>query len=269
MKVIDFHTHAFPDKIAEKAIRGLEEGSQEKALGNGTSNALLLYMEKSGIEYSILSSIATKPGQIDNIISWSLELKKENGAIIPFASFYPDENYKDSIDKIAKAGLAGIKLHPYYQKFIVDEERMKPIYEYICKKGMMILFHAGYDIAFEKSDIASAYRFRRIAELFPELDIIASHLGAWCMWEEVLEHLAGTCVFLDTAYIWGYIKQETFDLILKRHDESKVLFGTDFPWSDPAEDIKKINSLCITDDYKQKILYNNAKSLLAKHKIHL
>lgn len=66
-KIIDFHTHAFPDKLAERAIKSLEGEGEIKAHLNGTVSALLSSMDRYGIEKSVVCSIATKPAQFDSI----------------------------------------------------------------------------------------------------------------------------------------------------------------------------------------------------------
>jgi len=64
MQIIDFHTHAFPDNIAERAIQKLEIKSKAKAYLNGTIDDLLRSMDKNGITRSVLCNIATRPEQL-------------------------------------------------------------------------------------------------------------------------------------------------------------------------------------------------------------
>lgn len=57
--VIDFHTHIFPDKIAESAIRSLEKSGGTKANIPATKNALTASMKTTNIDYSVNMPIAT------------------------------------------------------------------------------------------------------------------------------------------------------------------------------------------------------------------
>ena len=68
MRIIDFHTHAFPDQIAEKAMQKLQQNCIVKACLNGTLYDLLHSMDKSGIEKAVLCNIATKPDQFEAIL---------------------------------------------------------------------------------------------------------------------------------------------------------------------------------------------------------
>ena len=147
---IDIHTHAFPDEIAQEAIAKLEAGAGEKAHGNGTVQDLVDNMSKAGIDYSVICSIATKPKQVSKIIDWSVKMKQQYPSIIPFASIYPDQNYKEAIDFVVSHNLIGVKFHPYYQNFIVDDKKFYPMYEYLQKIISWFCFTQGMILLFQK-----------------------------------------------------------------------------------------------------------------------
>ncbi|MCK4796224.1 MAG: amidohydrolase family protein, partial [Spirochaetes bacterium] len=194
-KIIDVHTHAFPDFLAEKAIFSLAENSKEyKPFTDGTINGLLESMKKSGIEKSFIANIATKPEQVIPILDWSKKI--HSNKIIPLGSFHPQsDNWQQEIDAIRNAGLPGIKLHPMYQNFTIDDKSMFPIYEYISQKKLFILMHAGYDVAFPKDRRALPFRIKNIIKDFPKLILIAAHLGAWRDWKNAAYELIGKNVF--------------------------------------------------------------------------
>ena len=80
-------------------------------------------------------------------------LLEHNGApAIPFGSIHPQyTNFKEEIRRLADAGIKGVKFHPEYQEFDMDDPAVYPIYEELGKNGMIMLFHAGYDPAYESS----------------------------------------------------------------------------------------------------------------------
>jgi hypothetical protein len=68
--ITDFHTHAFPDALATRAIRALEaETDRVKARLDGRISSLLRSMDYAGIRRSVICSIATKPEQFDSILA--------------------------------------------------------------------------------------------------------------------------------------------------------------------------------------------------------
>ncbi len=261
--VIDFHTHAFPDELAVKAIHSLEEEAAGgyQAHGDGTIGALLKSMDRAGIERSVIASIATRPGQAENIIKWSARI--QNRRFIPFASIHPSSrNFPELIARIKKAGLKGIKLQPFYQDFTIDDPAVFPLYEATAAGDLILLFHAGFDLAFPDDLCSRPARILKVHRAFPKLKIVASHLGGYRAWEEVSETLAGRPVYLETSFSIREAEAALLQKILRKHSPDFFLFGTDYPWLDQKEELDEWKKLKIPDDFKEKILTKNAERLL-------
>ncbi len=262
MKVIDFHTHAFPDDLAEKAITALEEHSGDyRAHHNGTIRGLLKSMDQAGIEQAVVVSIATKPSQVPRITDWAASIASER--IIPFASIHPlYRDFERELDRIQEAGLKGIKLHPMYQEFTVDDPDLLPLYRAVADRGLIVLFHAGHDIAFPITGQASPQRFLNLFQTLPGLRMVVSHLGGWSAWEEVEEALLGKPVYLETSFGIGEAEPEQFRKIIDQHSPDYLLFGTDSPWLDQKRELDAWKALDISKKRKEKILHGNAERLL-------
>ena len=119
--IIDFHTHSFPDKSAEKTIKILETKGGSKAFTNGTRLGLVSSMKDAGIDCSIILPVLTKPEQFKTINEFAVKLNEKydgsNGVkLISFGGIHPDSSdYKYELREIVNLGLKGIKLHPDYQ----------------------------------------------------------------------------------------------------------------------------------------------------------
>ena len=121
--IIDIHTHAFPDHIAAAAIPALEKEGNIKSYLDGTVSGLLASMDRSGIEQSVLCSIATRPDQFASILDWSKTIRSER--IIPFPSLHPnDPRLLAHLQTIHDEGFKGVKMHPYYQEYFLDDGRL-------------------------------------------------------------------------------------------------------------------------------------------------
>ena len=140
--IIDFHVHCFPDELAARAVPALAECAGINYRLDGTIGNIKESMKKSGVDKSVILSIATKPGQTQRINTWSAEIQSDE--IETFGSIHPDyPDWKNELRRIKELGLKGIKFHPEYQDFYVDEKRMYPIYEFAFKLNLIIVFHAG------------------------------------------------------------------------------------------------------------------------------
>lgn len=260
--LIDFHTHIFPDKIANRAIQSLSlRSGGASPYYNGTKEGLLAFMRQNSITKSVVLNIATNPGQMRSVNDFAASVN--GGALIAFGSVHPDApDVLDELDRLSDMGLAGIKLHPDYQEFYGDDPKMWPIYEKIAKKGLVVVFHTGVDIGLYPPVYMPPYRLARALEPLQGAVVIAAHFGGYMMWEEALECLAGRDVYFDTAYAAGKIPTGIVRRILQEHGTDKILFGSDLPWSDPAEEIKLLQTLGLTDEQLKKIYYKNARKIV-------
>jgi predicted TIM-barrel fold metal-dependent hydrolase len=259
--IIDFHTHAFPDEIAVKAMKSLEEEGEIKAHLDGRVSSLLASMDTHGIEKSLVCSIATKPSQYDSIMSWSKKIRSER--IIPLPSVHPDDpEILEHIAAIKKEGFKGIKFHPYYQDFSIDEDRFLPVYKKIAEEGLIIVMHTGFDFAFEKKRIADPEKIIKIYESFPDIKLVTTHLGAWDDWGEVEKHLSGKKIYMEISFSIELLKRETARRIIQNHPREYIFFGTDSPWTDQGNTISLLKNLDLGEEMENLIFYGNAETLL-------
>jgi predicted TIM-barrel fold metal-dependent hydrolase len=260
--IIDFHTHAFTDSLAAKAMAALEGNASIKAFLDGRISSLLASMDRSGIDRSVVCSIATKPSQFRPMLEWSLAVRSDR--IIPLLSVHPsDRDYAERI-RISKAeGFKGIKMHPYYQDFFMDEDRMLRIYEAVCRENLLLVMHTGYDVAFEKVCRADPAAIIRVVERFPELKLVTTHLGGWEQWREVNSLLAGRPVYMEISFSLDYLETD-FPIrdIFMKHPKEYILFGTDSPWTDQEETLSLFRGLGLGPDAEALALSGNAERLL-------
>ncbi len=263
MLAIDVHTHAFPDRLAERAIAALEAQAPScRAFLDGRLASLVDSMDRAGIETSVVASIATKPEQFPSILAWSREIASRR--IVPFASVHPDDS--DAVPRlraVADAGIRGVKLHAYYQAFTVDEERMAPLYAEMERLGLVLLLHAGFDPGFERRRIADPARIAAVAARFPRLKLIAAHLGGWQDWDEGERVLLGRSVCLDVSDCLGWIPADQARRFLERHPAESLLFGSDSPWADQAEAVALARRAGLPQARLDALLRGNAARLLA------
>lgn len=261
MKIIDFHTHAFPDALAARAMPELEREGGIRAALNGTIADLLRSMDVAGIECAVVCSIATKPKQAGSILEWSKAIASDR--IIPFPSVHPaDPEAAQAVARVHDEGFKGIKLHPYYQNFDLADERVYPIYEALQERGLLLVAHTGFDFAFPRDRICDPQRIERVLAAFPKLRLVTSHLGAWEDWDEVSARLLGKPIYMELSFAIPYLGAErTRELILK-HPQGYLLFGTDSPWADQTEYLRAFRALGLGEALERCILQDNALHLL-------
>jgi predicted TIM-barrel fold metal-dependent hydrolase len=262
--IIDFHTHIFPDQIAENTISKMEKIADINAYTRGTLEELKLSMRKNAIDISVILPVATKPSQFDTINHYASEINGKDG-IISFGGIHPDsENYKEELKKIKSLGLPGIKLHPDYQRTFIDDPKMLRIIQYAVELGLIVSIHAGLDIGLPDPihcpPERSAHMLQQIDNV--EAKIILAHTGGYDQWDAVEEYLVGKNVWFDTAYCLGRINSDQFTRIVTKHGADRILFGTDSPWGGQKEDIKYLHTLDLTEEELEQITWKNGAKLL-------
>lgn len=260
--IIDFHAHAFPDELAQRAMKKLlAEAPGVNAYLDGTITALMDSMKRNGISHSVICCIATTPEQFTPIFNWCRKVQTDR--IIMFPSIHPaDVKWKERIALIKAEGFKGVKMHPYYQDFRLDEDRMLAIYEELERCGLMVVVHTGYDIAFARDDRADCRRILKVTQVFPQLKFITTHLGAWQQWDDVERELAGRHIYMEISWSLEYIGAEQARRIILVHPADCVFFGTDSPWTDQGRTIALFKNLKLPDELERKILRDNALTLL-------
>jgi hypothetical protein len=264
MKYFDFHTHAFTDALAERAMAALTQESNITPATDGTLSGLRKKLAESGVDRAMLLPIATKPSQQTTINNWAAEIMGDG--LYCCGTVHPDaEDAVDEIARIKSLGLCGVKFHSEYQFFFPDEERMFPIYEKIAELGLIAVFHGGWDPYSKDIIRATPQRFAVIAEKFPDLKIVAAHLGGMELWDDVEKYTAGKFdnLWFDVSVIARYIKDEQLLRIIRMQGAERILFGSDCPWDDPANEIAMIERLPLTNEEKELIFYRNAEKLIS------
>ncbi len=264
MTIIDFHTHIFPDRIAREAMARLaEESGEYRPCTDGTLAGLLASMDRAGISLSVAANIATRPAQALPILEFCRQVRGDR--LAPLVSFHPESGLdvaEDLLTQAAAAGIRGVKLHPMYQQFFIDEKRMDPYYQLISHFGFFVVLHTGLDVAFPGNLQADVDRVRKIADRFPQLTIVATHVGGWRQWDRATVMADRPNVYTETSMTLTEMGDREFAQLLSRFDEDRVLFGTDSPWTDQQEMVERTLRLDLSDKRKEKMLFRNAQRLL-------
>ena len=261
-RIIDFHTHIFPDNLAERAIKALEERAKSKPFTNGTLSDTLKVLNEWNTDYAVSLNIAVLPKSVAKVNDFAINTN--GGKIISFGSVHPyADNSISELERIKNAGLKGIKLHPEYQEFDVEIDRAIEIYRKCGELNLIVLLHCGTDIAYPDTLRASPLALLTACKSAPDTKFVLAHMGGHQCWDGVLEHLAGLYnVWFDTSYMARTLDIVRFKKIVDKHGVKRILYATDCPWESGIETQKYIYNMGYTNQEVNDIMYNNAVELL-------
>ncbi len=262
--IIDFHTHAFPDSVAEKAIPKLSAIGGIEPFGNGTVSSILARMDEWHIDRAVILNIATNAKQQTNVNNFAIEINSTSDRLYALGSLNPDsDNIAAEARRLADNGIRGIKIHPDYMGYTIDSEKFDAVYAACDENGLFVVTHSGWDFISPDLIHCTPEGIAKVMKKFPSLRLVAAHMGAYQQWDEVERLLIGKNVWLETslAPLYGMDKAQCARM-LKNHDPEKLLFGSDFPWYSMELEREYVDALDISEELRNKIYFENAISLL-------
>lgn len=258
--VIDIHAHIFPGKIAEKATTAVGDFYDTKMPYVGDPDTLLSLGRAAGVSRYVVHSVATTPHQVRSINDFIAEQCAVHPEFIGFGALHPDfDDIPGEVERIISLGLKGIKLHPDFQRFLIDDEKALPIYE-AAEGRLPIIFHTG-DYRYEWS---KPQRLARVLDMFPKLDCVAAHFGGWSEPDTALKSLLDRRCWVDTSSSYGFLGRDIDNMkrLISMWGTDRILFGSDFPMWDPADELEWLMRCGLSDADTEKILHGNAEKLL-------
>lgn len=260
--VIDFHTHYYPDKIAERALDSIVSVPGIEPATDGTRDGLIESMKDAGIDLSLGLPLANTSDNVRGINRWAA--LNNRPPVLLLGSIHPAmSDPLPMIEWIAANNLKGIKVHPEYQDFSFDDPKLFPVWESCIENDLLVLTHAGGDIKFSAPFRSNPQSLATFHRRFPKLKLVLAHMGSWGMWDEAEQHLLGLPVYLDLAFTLGILDAAQLTRMIRSHGADRVLFGTDSPWRDQREELSKFTSLPLTEAERELILWKNAAELLS------
>ncbi len=253
--IVDAHAHIFPDKISERATLGISQFYDIPMCHEGNIAQLLESGDKAAIDGYLVCSVATHPAQTEAINSYILAVVREYPQCFGFAALHPfSENVTAEFEKILKNPFKGIKLHPDFQEFHIDDPQVYPIYDMISESGLPILMHMGD----ETRPYSTPARLAKVMKDFPKLRVIAAHLGGYQHWQEASEILKPSeNLRFDTSSSLDFMPQEEAVKFIRKHGAENCFFGVDFPMWDHKEELDRFFRLNLTDSENKGILAEN------------
>lgn len=260
-KVINAHCHIYPEKIASKAVMGIRNFYDLDMSLNGKIDGLINDGNKVGVVHYLIHSVATTPKQVKSINEFiSDEVNKHPDLFTGFGTLHPDsDDIQRDFDYLIELGLKGVKLHPDFQQFALNEERAFKLGEVIDAGEVPVLIHCG-DFRYNYSNPEQLIPF---LDKFPDMTVIGAHFAGWSMWEDATSQLAGRKnLYVDLSSSLYALSPETAKELIHAYGADRVLWGTDYPMWESESEMEYFNKIDLTEKEKSMILYENAFKLL-------
>ena len=259
MYFIDFHSHIYPEAIAAKAADNIREFYHlgDDAI-DGRGQTLLERGTLAGIEKFVVLPVAVRPSRTRHINDFILEEVAKEPRFFGYGTIHAGmENITGEVQYIMDKGLRGLKMHPDYQLFAIDDPRLFPVYDMIGDK-LPIIFHMGD----QRYDYSHPARLRKVLDLFPKLRVIAAHFGGYTMHDTAAELLHDKDCFFDVSSSLMFMEEGEAEKYINHHGAERFVYGSDFPMWDPVTEMERFQRLKLTDAQKEQIAHITAEGIL-------
>ena len=182
--------------------------------------------------------------------------ERSGGWLIPFVRLDLAEEPIEEATRCLDAGARGIKLHPRAQRFLLNDERLAPLFAIAAERGVPILIHGGRGLPPIADNLA------RLVEAYPEAQLIIAHAGIADL-AELAERFGGKAgVFFDTS-VWSPI-----DLLSLYHlvSPEQVVYASDYPYGQqPSSLLISLRTARIAgfDDHQRRMMLSGNANRIA------
>ena len=261
MEIINAHAHIYPEKIAAKATDTIGIFYDIKMqMPAGTSERLLEDGKAAGITRHVVHSVATTAHQVRSINEFIKREVEAHPEFIGFITLHQDlseEEMQNEVEWAIANNMHGVKLHPDFQKFNIDDEAVEKIYRSVGSR-LPILFHIGDD----RYDFSKPHRLVKIAKKYADVTFIAAHFGGYRCWNDASIYRGLDNVYFDTCSSLPFISAEEAKKIIYMYGAERFFFATDFPMWDAKSELERFNKISLTDDERELIFSKNIRKLL-------
>ncbi len=259
--VFDFHVHLYPDALAAKAVGLLSQRFNNAPAFDGTVAGAKATLAACGLRCALNLPIATRPDQVDSVNAWAAAINRD--PVYSLATIHPDTpNIPSVLAAARRAGFKGIKLHPEYQEFSLEDPRLEPVWKTCSEQGLFVFLHAGGERVFKPPYRSSPGAIAALLARHPRLSVVAAHLGGFQMWDESERVIVGKPLTLDLSHTLGWMPEEQIVRMVRNHGANRIVFGSDGPWQDCGKVLQAFLKLPLSGDEQGLILWENAARLL-------
>src|SRR6266478_2210209 len=146
--------------------------------------------------------------------------ERSGGRLIPFVRLDLGEEPIAEAERCLDRGARGIKLHPRAQRFLLNDERLAPVFALAAERRVPILIHGGRGLP------PIADHLRRLVDAYPAAQLIIAHAGIADL-SGLARHFAGKAgVFFDTS-VWSPIDLLSFFHLVP---PEQVVYASDYPY---------------------------------------
>lgn len=281
--IIDAHVHLFTPKIIENVSAKSEMVAELHLQTDGATQrigtaALGTALGRAGVHAALMLPTASADG-VSEVNRDAMATAADCDYLNTAGTLHPEcKDLQAEMAALHTAGVRAIKLCSFSQGFMIDAPSTMAMFAQIETFNRNHIDH--FFVVLDTFYKAAAYfgtdpRFTtnpacisRLVQTFPGIIFVGAHMGGLTApFEDIIRCLpASDNLYLDTSNAAHTLNEAEFIRLLRVHGPDRILFGTDWPWFDPMEEILLIEGLLDRAGYtvndKAKVLGENIAELM-------
>jgi uncharacterized protein len=258
--IVDAHCHVWPDHIAPLVLANRPAGLDPRY--DGTIDGLRRTMDEAGIDKAMCLAIAAVPKHVAGTNRFIGSIDRSR--FIPFGTVHPGLSVEENLKHLQDNGIPGVKLHPLFQELSLGDPKVHDILRGLAEAGIVVITHAGAGGDMDANERGAPHHLRSIVDTIPDLTLIACHYGGYHLLDEAEEQVVGSRAILETSWppTMADLDRDRVRALVGRHGADRIVFGSDWPMTDPAAEIAGIRALGLVAGDEEAILGGNLAALL-------
>ena len=164
---------------------------------------------------------------------------------------------------VNELGFKAIRVLPWLWELPPTDRRFYPVYTACCELGIPFCTQIGHTGPLMPSEVGRPIYLDQVALDFPELKIVAGHIGYPWTDEAIAVATKHENVYIDTsAYTVNRYPPQLVEF-MRGHGRRKVLFGTNYPMIMPAKALDGLQQLAMGEAIEADFLAGNAMRVFA------
>jgi predicted TIM-barrel fold metal-dependent hydrolase len=239
--IIDAHCHVWPDYIARQVLAARPAGLDPRH--DGTLAGLARTMDAAGVDHAMCLGVANVARTVERTNEFIGSVPRDR--FTPFGTVHPELPVDTNLKSLRDNGIKGVKLHPLFQDLSLADPRVIELLHGLADADVTVITHAGAGASAEANERGTPANLRFALDSVPNLRLIACHFGGYHQLDEAEELVVGSRAYLETSWPprMGDLDKERIRALIRRHGPGRVVFGSDWPMTDPGVEIAAVRAL--------------------------
>lgn len=287
-KFIDSHIHVMPQYRTDGLVRWIKKAFPEHPSFEGiTSGEILSQLRDNGMVAGFNFVFPLKEEETDALNRFSREVACEYPFLVPFGSMRLETEDKAGVTErcLGELGLAGIKIHPYAQRFEAFCPDFEPMFEVLERFGRPFVVHSGFDSFYDSTqDLGYLERMLEahpgmpvvlVHSLFPRFALAYRLMSRFPLLYLDMTNVPGTIALYESFEQAGWhgavdeLSEADRDHLegLLEDFAGRIMFGTDHPvgMGSPADIYSDLGAIVRDPHTMSRVTFDTAAGFMERH----